>query len=82
MKINTCKGSFIGTIWDCANWLEMMQPSTVSVEAQFNNETANVDVLTPRGMESGWQNTRQLRDAIRAAWDEGRVECGDVLEDC
>lgn len=77
MKLTTCKGTYNGTVTECAAWLEMMQPATVSVEVEHNNETASVEVLTPRGMESGWQNTRRLRDAIREAWVQASIECGD-----
>ena len=77
MKLTTCKGTYSGTITECAAWLEMMQPGTVSVEVEFNDKTSEVEVLTPRSMESGWQNTRRLRDAIRAACVEASLECGD-----
>ena len=79
MVIDTCKGRFAGTVAECAEWLEMMQPATVSVEVEFNNKTASVEVPTPRGMDSGWQSGRTLREAMRAAWKEGRVDCGDAL---
>lgn len=77
MKLTTCKGAFIGTVAECAVWLETMQPSTVSVEVEFNNETASVEVLTPRGMESGWQSSRSLREALREAFVQASIECGD-----
>ena len=77
MKLTTCKGTYNGTITECAAWLEMMQPATVSVEVEFNNKTANAEVLTPRGMKFGWQSGRTLREALRAAWVEASIECGD-----
>ena len=79
MKLTTCKGTFIGTVTECAAWLEMMQPATVSVEVEFNNETASVEVPTPRGMDSGWQSGRTLREALREAWGQAYIECGDDL---
>ena len=77
MKLKTCKGAFNGTVAECAEWLEMMQPSTVSVEVEFNDKTSEVEVLTPRGMESGWQSGRTLREALREAWVQASIECGD-----
>ncbi len=77
MVINTCKGRFSGTVAECAEWLEMMQPSTVSVEVEFNDKTSEVDVPTPRGMDSGWQSGRTLREALREAWGQASFECGD-----
>lgn len=76
MKLTTCKGTFIGTVTECAAWLEMMQPATVSVEVELNDDTAEVEVETPDGMESGWENTKALRVAIRAAWVQASIECG------
>lgn len=80
MKLTTCKGTFIGTVAECAVWLETMQPSTVSVEVEFNNKTASVEVLTPSCMESGWQSGRVLREALREAWGQASFECGDESE--
>lgn len=77
MKLTTCKGTFIGTVAECAQWLETMQPATASVEVEFNNKTASVEVLTPRGMESGWQSSRSLREALREAFGQASFECGD-----
>lgn len=76
MKLTTCKGTFIGTVTECAAWLETMQPSTVSVEVEFNNETAEVEVETPDGMESGWESTKALREALREAFVQASIECG------
>jgi hypothetical protein len=76
MKLTTCKGTYNGTVTQCAAWLEMMQPATVSVEVELNNETADVEVETPDGMECGWENTQALRAAIRAAWVQASIECG------
>ena len=75
MKLKTSKGSFNGTIAQCAAWLEMMQPAFVRVEVETDSDVADSEVLTPRGMERGWENTRELRAAIRAAWVEASVVC-------
>ena len=78
MEIKTCKGRFAGTVAECAEWLEMMQPATVRVEVECNDKTASVEVPTPRGMESGWQSGRTLREALREAWGQASCECGEV----
>jgi hypothetical protein len=78
MQIETCKGQFTGTVAECAEWLEMMQPATVRVEVECNDKTASVEVATPRGMESGWQSGRVLREALREAWGQASCECGEV----
>ena len=77
MKLTTCKGTFIGTVAECAQWLETMQPATASVEVELNSETAEVEVETPNGMESGWEDTKALRAALRAALVQASIECGD-----
>ena len=78
MEIKTCKGRFAGTVAECAEWLEMMQPATVSVEVECNDKTASVEVPTPRGMSSGWQSGRTLREALREAGGQAACECGEV----
>lgn len=78
MEIKTCKGRFAGTVAECAEWLEMMQPSSVSVEVECNDKTASAEVPTPRGMDSGWQSGRTLREALREAWGQASCECGEV----
>ena len=76
MKLITCKGAFDGTVAQCAAWLETMQPATVSVEVELNDETADVEVETPDGQECGWEDTKALRAALRAAWVQASIECG------
>jgi hypothetical protein len=75
MKIKTSKGAFNGTVSQCAQWLEMMQPAFVRVVVELDHDAAESDVVTPLGMECGWENTRELRAAIRTAWVEASVEC-------
>jgi hypothetical protein len=78
MEIKTCKGRYAGTVAECAEWLEMMQPASVRVEVECNDRTASVEVPTPRGMDSGWQSGRTLREALREAWGQASCECGEV----
>jgi hypothetical protein len=79
MKLTTCKGAFSGTITECAAWLEKMQPAYASVEVEMQGETAEASVETPDGMESGWENTQELRAALREARDEAYAECESRL---
>lgn len=76
MKLKTNKGALDGTVTYIAAWLEMNQPSVASIEVELNHITSTVDIETPEGQESGWENTLDLRKSIRAAWVQASIECG------
>jgi hypothetical protein len=86
MKLSTCKGEFEGSVVECSEWLEHMQPSMVAVVVGEIEATVDEHTLDARDYdgvidENGcWRHGPFLRRLLLATEEEAREAGPQVVE--